>query len=67
MLDSSLCYLGRYPWVDYALLGLSALPMSLDSSERHSYWPETQLCLPEMLLDQHISSHGCLVSSCFVL
>ena len=51
---SSLCHLGRHPWIDSSLLGLTTLLVSPDFSERHSYWPETQLCLPEMLLDQQL-------------
>ena len=55
-LDSSLCHLVKHPWIDSALLEPTALLGSPDSLERHSYWLETQLCFPEMLLDQKISA-----------
>ena len=66
LLDSSLCHLGRHPWVDSALLRPAAILVSPDSSERHSYWPKTQLCLSKMLLDHQISAHGCSTTSCFL-
>ena len=44
----------------------TALLVSPDSSERHSCWPETQLCLPKMLLDQQIFAHECSVASYFL-
>ena len=40
--------------------------MSPDSLERNSHWPKTQLCLPEMLLDQQISTHECSTTSYFL-
>ena len=51
LLDFSLRHLGKHSWIDSALLGSAALLVSPNYSERHLYWPETHMCLPEMLLN----------------
>ena len=40
--------------------------MSPDFSKRHLCWPETQLCLPGMQLDQQIFAHECSIASYFL-
>ena len=43
-------HLGRNPLTGLAFLGPAAPLVCPDFLEKHLYWPETQLCLPRMLL-----------------